>query len=212
MPARVHRRFERLNDLLPRLRGAASARFSASVFPVTVIASPCRKPRSSRCFHHRRRAAHRVQILLDVFAARLQVGQQRHAIARALEVGQLQRHVAAFAIASRCRTALVEPPTAMIIVMAFSNDRRVRMSRGLRSRSSSGANGRAGTTALVGLAGILGRQRRTVWQREAQGLDRHRHRVRRVHPPHAPAPGQAWRTMSSRCSSVIVPARYSPYD
>ena len=31
-------------------------------------------------------------------------------------------------------------------------------------------------------------------------------------PPQAPAPGHECWTMSSRCSSVIVPARYSPYD
>ena len=31
-------------------------------------------------------------------------------------------------------------------------------------------------------------------------------------PPHAPAPGHAWRTISMRCSSVMTPAMYSPYD
>ncbi len=42
-------------------------------------------------FHQGRRAAHRVEILLDVLAARLQVGQQRHAVAGALEIIQRQR-------------------------------------------------------------------------------------------------------------------------
>ena len=31
-------------------------------------------------------------------------------------------------------------------------------------------------------------------------------------PPQAPAPGHECRTISSRCSSVITPAMYSPYD
>ena len=38
---------------------------------------------------------------------------------------------AAWAIASRCSTALVEPPSAMTTVMAFSNAFFVMMSRGL---------------------------------------------------------------------------------
>ncbi len=41
------------------------------------------------------------------------------------------------AMAIRCSTALVEPPRAITTVMAFSNASRVRMSRGLMSRSSS---------------------------------------------------------------------------
>jgi hypothetical protein len=42
----------------------------------------------------------------------------------------------ACAMAIRCSTALVDPPSAMMITMAFSNAARVMMSRGLRSISS----------------------------------------------------------------------------
>jgi hypothetical protein len=42
----------------------------------------------------------------------------------------------AFAMAMRCSTALVEPPRAITITMAFSKASRVMMSRGLRSSSS----------------------------------------------------------------------------
>jgi hypothetical protein len=40
---------------------------------------------------------------------------------------------AAWAIARKCSTALVEPPVAMITATAFSSDLRVTMSRGFRS-------------------------------------------------------------------------------
>jgi len=43
---------------------------------------------------------------------------------------------AARAMAIRCKTAFVEPPRAMMTTMAFSNEARVMMSRGLISFSS----------------------------------------------------------------------------
>src|SRR2546430_10954305 len=49
----------------------------------------------------------------------------------------LSRTPASCAMASRCSTALVEPPSAITTVMAFSNERRVRISRGFKpSRTS----------------------------------------------------------------------------
>ncbi len=43
----------------------------------------------------------------------------------------------ACAMARRCSTALVEPPSAMMMTIAFSNAARVMMSRGLMSAFSS---------------------------------------------------------------------------
>ena len=61
------------------------------VLPVTVIASPCSRPRSSRYFISPG-PADAVQIFLDVLAARLQVGKQRNPVAHPLEVRELERH------------------------------------------------------------------------------------------------------------------------
>ena len=44
---------------------------------------------------------------------------------------------ASCAMASRCSTALVDPPIASTTIMAFSSDSFVMMSRGLMSRSRS---------------------------------------------------------------------------
>jgi hypothetical protein len=116
----------------------------------------------------------------------------------------------ALAIAIRWRTALVEPPRAITMTIAFSNASRVMMSRGFRSssrrfliaaparkHSSSFAGSSAGVEALYGSdipsASI------------AEAI------VFAVYiPPHAPAPGQACSTMSRRVSSSIRFARYSP--
>jgi hypothetical protein len=57
-------------------------------------------------------------------------------------------------MASRCSTALVEPPTAMMTTIAFSNAARVMMSRGLMSRSSKVENRLAGSQALADLVGV----------------------------------------------------------
>ncbi len=95
------------------------------------------------------------------------------------------------AIASRCSTALVEPPLATTPAIAFSNDWRVRMSRGLTPRfnrsitsvpqflaTASLTSSTAGTLALPNGA-----------------TPRNSHAIAIVlavnWPPQAPAPGQA---------------------
>ena len=90
----LDRVFDRVDDLLARLAGrAASARFSASVLPVTVRQSPSSKPFSSRYFITAGRAADVVQVFLHEPAAGLQIGQVRHAVADLLEVVDRQRHL-----------------------------------------------------------------------------------------------------------------------
>ena len=85
------------------------------------------------------------------------------------------------AIAMRCSTALVEPPTAITTAIAFSNASRVITSRGLMSFSMQLRIDVAGAAALVQLAGIGRRQRRAVRQRHAHRFDRRGHRVGGVH-------------------------------
>ena len=87
-------------------------RFSASVLPVTVRQSPCRKPALEQVLHHRRRAADGVQVFLDVLC---RSASGRRAAARGRSRSGSRRATAGSpppcAIAIRCSTALVEPPT-----------------------------------------------------------------------------------------------------
>ena len=71
---------------------------------------------------HGRRAADLVEILHHVLAARLEVGEERDPVADRLEVvdGQIDTPTER-AMAIRCSTALVEPPRAIVMTMAFSN-------------------------------------------------------------------------------------------
>ncbi len=59
---------------------------------------------------------------------------------------------ASCAIASRCSTAFVEPPSAMTVVIAFSKASLLRMSDGLMPRLMQRHDGLAGAAAVVGLA------------------------------------------------------------
>ena len=60
---------------------------------------------------------------------------------------------AAFAIASRCSTALVEPPIAIATAMAFSKASRVRIWRGTMPRSIACDQRRAGRAGAVAFSG-----------------------------------------------------------
>ena len=73
-----------------------------------------------------RDAAGAMQIGGDEAAARLEIGEQRHTRVDAVEVVDVERHAALrCAMASRCSTALVEPPVAATAAMAFSSASRV---------------------------------------------------------------------------------------
>ena len=114
------------------------------------------------------------------------------------------------AIAIRCSTALVEPPSAITITIAFSNASRVMMSRGLRSRSSRlriAAPAAKHSSSLRGwVAGVD----------ELYGSDMPIASIAVAivfavyMPPQPPGPGQALRTMALRSSSSMLPARYCP--
>ena len=128
-----------------RIVGAHRARFSASVLPVTV-----RHRRAAGRVEQRLHAAARMPPIATSSAITylplgLQVGEHRHALADAREVVERRASRRRLcAIASRCSTALVDPPSAMTTVIAFSNALRVRMSRGLMPRSQQPHHGGAG--------------------------------------------------------------------
>ena len=113
-------------------------------------------------------------------------------------------------MAIRWRTALVEPPRAIVTTIAFSKARRVMMSRGLMScsrRLRTAAPARRHSSNLPGsTAGMLALSGSDIPRASIAVA-----MVLAVYmPPQAPAPGHAWRTMLARRESSIRPATYSP--
>ncbi len=117
---------------------------------------------------------------------------------------------ASLAIASRCSTALVEPPRALVTAIAFSNAALVMIWRGVMPRRSSC------TTASPARRASSSRRRSTAGGEAdpgrlmpiASAID---DIVLAVNmPPQAPSPGQARRSISPSSSSEIVPAAHAP--
>ena len=113
-------------------------------------------------------------------------------------------------MASRCSTALVEPPSTITIRMAFSNAALVMILRGVRLRSSRSQTARPAASHsssfcgwTAGVEEVMGRAMPMVSMAAAMVLAVYM-------PPQAPAPGQACTTTSSSCSSVICLARNCP--
>ena len=113
-------------------------------------------------------------------------------------------------MASRCSTALVEPPTADVRAMAFSNACLVMIWRGVIPSSSIRT-----TAAPAALA--------SPWRRASiAGGDAVPGRLIPIAspielivlavniPPHAPSPGHARRSISRRSASLSVPAALAP--
>ena len=118
------------------------ARFSAIVFPVTVRQSPCSRPASSSAFI----TTGTPPILSTSFITWLPNGLTSARCGTLaptrLKSANDSSTFASCAMASRCSTALVEPPKAITTAIAFSNASLVRMSRAVIPRRSSS------TTAL----------------------------------------------------------------
>ncbi len=114
----------------PSAAGACrSARFSAMVRPVTVSGSPCSRPASSRACSTTGMPPMRST---SVITCRPNGFRSPRCGTRApirAKSSRVSSTSASWAMASRCSTALVEPPSAMITVIAFSNAGLVRMSR-----------------------------------------------------------------------------------
>src|ERR1700738_1312875 len=112
----------------------------------------------------------------------------------------------------RCKTAFVLPPKAIVRVIAFLKAAGVIISRGLISCSR-----------RFRIAGPTARHS-AILPSEVAGVEELPGRVMPIAsaalaivlavyiPPHAPAPGQAWRIISKRVFSSIFSVMYSPYD
>ena len=115
-----------------------SARFSAIVRPVTVRASPCSSPASSSAFITTGTPPTRSTSVITYCPNGLTSARCGTVAPIRLKSSRLRSTSASCAIASRCSTALVDPPNAITTAMAFSNASRVRMSRAVMPcRSSS---------------------------------------------------------------------------
>ena len=118
---------------------------------------------------------------------------------------------AALAIAKKCNTALVDPPIIVTKRIAFSNDLRVTISKGLISFSKrtlialpAAIDPAFFASPSAGFEELYGKAIPKASIAEAI--------VFAVYiPPHAPAPGQAFSITSWYSFSSILPATFAPH-
>ena len=107
-----------------------SFKFSSTVLPVMVMQSPCSKPRAKSIFITCGIPPTRCRSVATYFPE----GFKSHSTGtrpRISSKSSIRKWTsAAWAMASKCSTALVDPPTAMVTAMAFSNALRVMIWRG----------------------------------------------------------------------------------
>ena len=187
-----------------------SARFSAIVLPVTVSASPCSRPASSRA---------RMTTGTPPIASMSVITYRPNGLTSArcgtlspmrLKSSRVSSTFASLAIASRCSTALVEPPSAITTVIAFSNACLVRIVRAVMPASTRATTASPERSAKAsrresgdGGDALPGSDMPSASAAEAIVLAVYM-------PPHAPSPGQIARSMASTSSRVILPARQAP--
>ena len=113
-------------------------------------------------------------------------------------------------MASRCSTALVEPPKAMTTAMAFSNASLVRICRAVMPWRS------ISTTAIPLRRAKPSRRRSTAGGAADPGSDMPSASAAEAivlavyMPPQAPSPGQMAFSISVTCSRVIRPRTQAP--
>ena len=162
--------------------------------------------------HDDRDAADPVDVGHHVPAERLDVGQVRNPVADPVEVVQVEVDLAPrAAMASRCSTALVEPPSAITTAIAFSNASLVMicaggdaLARAARRRPRPSARAKPSRRrSTAGGAAEPGRDMPSASAAEAI--------VFAVYmPPQAPSPGQMARSIASTSSRVISPRAHAP--
>ena len=114
------------------------------------------------------------------------------------------------AMASRCSTALVDPPVAATPAMALSKALRVQMCARPAVVPHGVHDDLAAAEATSSLRGsTCGTAAVPMGERPISSIT-----VAMVlavnWPPHAPAPGQAWSSMSSSSASEMRPAAFAP--
>mmetsp|Transcript_108 Transcript_108/g.282 ORF Transcript_108/g.282 Transcript_108/m.282 type:complete len:220 (-) Transcript_108:614-1273(-) len=144
------------------------------------------QPMLHEILEHSRRATHLVQILHDIFATRLQVGDERHLVANPLEVIQSHLHPARIRHGDQMQHRIRAAPRRH-----HEHDRILKTGLGhnvpgldvpLHQLEQIPPR----QPALNLLQGILRRCRTRIRQTHSHCLDRRCHRVGRVHPPACP--------------------------
>ena len=181
------------------------------VLPVTVRQSPCIRPASSSAFI----TTGMPPILSTSFITYRPNGLRSPRCGTLspirLKSSMVRSTSASRAIASRCSTAFVEPPSAITTVIAFSNASLVMIWRAVMPRRS------ISTTASPERCAKPSRRRSTAGGAAEPGR-RHARAPRRRRPScwrctcrrRRPRPGQIARSMRSTSSRVILPARQAP--
>ena len=164
-----------------RSGGSIAARFSATVAPVTVSASPCSSPASSSARMTTGTPPTRSTALITCAPNGLTSARCGTRSPTRVKSSRSSGTPASWAIASRCSTAFVDPPKAMTTAMAFSNASRVRICRAVIPFSSIADDRLAGCAGDAVAAPVDRGWARRAGQRHAQRLGRARHRVRGVH-------------------------------
>ena len=187
-----------------------SARFSAIVAPVTVSASPCSSPASSSAFITTGTPPTRSTVDITCRPNGLTSARCGTRSPIRLKSSSSSGTPASQAMASRCSTALVDPPNAITTAIAFSNASRVRICRAVMPLSSSP------TTASPDARAMPSRRRSTAGGLAEPGSAMPSASaalaiVLAVYmPPQAPSPGQIARSMASTSSREISPRAHAP--
>ncbi len=162
----------------PSGAGAArTARFSATVFPVTVTQSPWSNPASRSSCITTCTPPTRSRSVMWYFPCGFMSAMCGTRAPTRLKSSSSSSTPASLAMARRCRTALVDPPTAMVTAIAFSNASLVMICRGRIPARISSMTASTGFVRVVVAATVDRRSRRGSRQRHAERLRDRRHRV-----------------------------------
>ena len=162
--------------------GGTSARFSASVRPVTVRQSPCSRPRSRSIFINGNSPPMATSSAMTCLPLGLRSANTGTRAPIRVKSSMSSGTSAACAMASRCSTALVDPPSAVTTVMAFSNAcARHDVARPEVAPDHEIGDGRPGVVAIAFLVVADGGLRAGIGQAHAHRLNGRCHRVGRVH-------------------------------
>mmetsp|Transcript_28157 Transcript_28157/g.69343 ORF Transcript_28157/g.69343 Transcript_28157/m.69343 type:complete len:286 (-) Transcript_28157:657-1514(-) len=196
----------------PVLRSGHDARFSAMVLPVTVMQLPSISPSFSRYLSTPGVPPTLCRSSITYLPLGLRSAMKGVRSDTAWKSSRVSVMPTECAMAMMCSTALVEPPRAMMITMEFSKAARVMMSRGLRSMASrcfmalpAMKHSSIFSGSSAGMDDEYGSVMPSASMAEAMVLAVYM-------PPHAPAPGHEFFTMSLRSSSVMAPVTNCPYD
>mmetsp|Transcript_809 Transcript_809/g.3145 ORF Transcript_809/g.3145 Transcript_809/m.3145 type:complete len:206 (+) Transcript_809:652-1269(+) len=194
----------------PSERSGQPARFSASVLPVTVMQLPSIMPSLSKNLSTAGVPPTLCRSSITYLPDGLRSAMKGTRSEFACQSSSVRSMPTERAMAMRCSTALVEPPSAMMSVMAFSKAGLVMMSRGHRFFS------------IMALSATPAFLHSSIFSGSSAGMDDEYGSVMpsasaadaivlAVYiPPQAPAPGHELRTMSARSSSSMAPAMYWP--